>query len=265
MSPTATMNWKKCADVTEQTVDRETTGDNTRVSRSAVLPAIKGVDSLRDVCYSVDLERSVEEMAHIISKMEAQLERVLSLNSVLETDMNTSKEIIANLLSDKEQLAKKIARLEAETPSKREFQMEIDQLIDERTAAQNMIHELNVRYRKLQDSLDEARSKIVRLETEKEDAVSEINFLEARQNATRQQHNGLQSRIDKLKEEKVGYQRKIIALQEECQKVMEDKYTLIKEMQKLKEEVADLRATLTDNRVKVRKDYYDSADLLRKR
>lgn len=266
MSLTATKDavHKGSTMVTEQKSNQaRTVNDVTEVSKAVVLPEIKGVDILRDATYSVDLERTVEEMALIISKMESQLERVLLLNSVLENDLKVSKEIIVDLQAKANSLEEKAADLEAEMPSKRELQMEVDQLEEERTATQNKIYELKTQYDKIQEELGGLRAKVVQLGTEKEDAVAEVAFLEARQAASRQQHNTLQERINHLKEEKVGFQRKIIALQDECQRIMEDKYKLIREQRELKEDMAELRSQV-ENKVKERKSYYDSADLLRK-
>jgi chromosome segregation ATPase len=209
---------------------------------SGLLAEIKGLGTLKDGAYSVDFENTVENMAQIISNMESQLDQVLSLNSVLKDDLHSCKEIIVENRVEKTKLEEKISRLLAEMPSKRELQMEIDQLIDDRSNAQNRIHELNASCSALTDTCTELRKQITKLEVKNEETVAEINYLKSRQDAAREQNSALQGRIKQLKQEKINYQRKVIDLQEECQRAMEEKYALLSEIRQAQETMKELRS-----------------------
>nr|MBF0220752.1 hypothetical protein [Desulfobulbaceae bacterium] len=207
---------------------------------SPYIAEITGLASLQDATYSVDLEKTVQDMAGIINNMEAQLDRVLSMNAIFEEDLNTSKQIITELKEEKVKLIDEVARLEAEMPSKREMQMEMDQLIEERSTSQNHIHGLNTEIDAMNKSIEAYRKEIVQLEMEKNDAVSEVTFLESRQNASRQKANSQDQKINQLKAEKVTYQKKIIRLQDECQRAMEEKYSLLRELQEAQDILSEV-------------------------
>lgn len=211
-------------------------------SRPSLLAEIRGLGTLKDGAYSVDFENTVTSMAQIIANMESQLDQVLSLNTVLKNDLNVCKEIIVENKVEKTRLEEKIGQLQTEIPSKRELLMEIDQLIDDRSNAQNKIHELNARCTHLSDSVNELGKKVSRLEEKNEEAVAEINYLESCQNVVREQNQALQERITQLKLEKVGYQQKIIALQEECQRSMEEKYSLVSQIREAQDIIKELRS-----------------------
>ena len=219
------------------------TGSLDRVgATSSLLAEIKGLGTLKDGAYSVDFENTVESMAQIINNMEAQLDQVLSLNSVLKNDLNSCKEIIVESKVERARLESKVNQLRAEMPSKHELQMEIDQLIDDRSNVQNRIHDLNARCNKLTDNLNELNKQISRVEAQNEEAMAEINYLKSSQNVARDQNNSLQERINLLKQEKISYQTKVIALQEECQRAMEEKYSLVSEIRQAQETIKELRA-----------------------
>lgn len=218
------------------------TGSLERICSShSLLAEIKGLGTLKDGAYSVDFDNTVENMAHIISNMESQLDQVLSLNAVLKNDLNSCKEIIVENKVEKARLEEAISQLQAQMPSKRELQMEIDQLVDDRSDAQNRIHALNATCTTLTENLSELRKQMAKLAIEKEEAVAEINYLESCQNGVREQNTSLQERINQLKQEKISYQTKVIALQEECQRAMEEKYALVSEIREAQEIIKELR------------------------
>ena len=260
MSPTATTKAhvekdnefteaSPCSQIDQQKAKEKPTGSLKRnPSSSSLLAEIRGVGSLKDGAYSVDFENTVESMAHIISNMESQLDQILSLNTELKNDLNSCKEIIVENKLEKVKLEGKINQLQADMPSKRELQMEIDQLVDDRSNAQNRIHELNAHCNKLADSINTLRKQVSQLEVKNEGLVSEINYLESCQNVAREQNNALQERINQLKQEKIGYQTKIISLQEECQRAMEEKYSLVSEFREAQEIIKELRSPLSTGR-----------------
>jgi chromosome segregation ATPase len=208
--------------------------------KSPYIAEIKGLASLQDATYSVDLEKTVEDMAAIIGNMESQLNQVLSINAVLQDDLTTSKQIISELREDKVKIKKELAAIEIELPSKREMQMEMDQLVEERSSSQNRIHSLKSKIDTMNSTVEELRKQIVQVEMEKNDAVSEVGFLESNQSAVRQQVGSQEQKITRLKTEKVHHQKKIINLQDECQRAMEEKYSLLRELQEAQDILSEV-------------------------
>ena len=51
----------------------------TEATREAVIPRIKGLETLNESVFSVDLEKTVSDMFTVIKNMEAQLERVMTI------------------------------------------------------------------------------------------------------------------------------------------------------------------------------------------
>lgn len=209
-------------------------------TESPYIAEIKGLASLQDATYSVDLEKTVGDMAAIINNMESQLDRVLSINAVLEDDLNTSKQLITELREEKARLAEEIIRLETELPTKREMEMEMEQLVEERSSVQNRIHSYNKELTTMSDTVAELRKQLVQIEMEKNDALAEVNFLESRQGTARQASTNQQNKINQLKAEKVKYQKKIISLQDECQRTMEERYALLRELQEAQDILSEV-------------------------
>jgi len=234
------------------------------VARNGILPDIKGIEALKDGIMLGNVERTVDDMARIITNMESQLQRYLSMNAALEKDLNDSKEIIANLRAEKDSALEKITALETEMPSKRELQVEVDLMVEERTSVQNQIHAMNQKFLQTQGALDEYRKQITRLERDKADAVAEVNFLESRANAAKEQNNAFKDQIALLKKEKNAYQQKIIDLQEECQRELEQKYVLTRDLKVAKERVAELHREITDTKLNAKKSFYENVDKIRK-
>ena len=201
---------------------------------------ITGLASLQDATYSVDLEKTVQDMAGIINNMEAQLDRVLSMNAVFEEDLTTSKQLISELRTEKAKLVEELSKLKEDIPSKREMQMEMDQLIEERSASQNKIHSLKLEIESMNTQIEVYRKQLVQIEMERNDAVSEVSFHESRQAATRQKNTHQEQKINQIKAEKVTFQKKIIQLQDECQRAMEEKYSLLRELQEAQDILSEV-------------------------
>jgi len=273
---TATVDYKKkTLDSPGNTVDQKTSElmddidefvatTELAVNSTDILPEIKGLEALKDGIVLGDVEKTVDDMARIIANMEAQLRRFLSMNSVLEKDLKDSKEIIATLKAEKDSMEDRLSQLEKEMPSMRELQIEIEHIVEERTATQQKIHDMTGRISQLQGAVDEYRKQAAALETEKADAVAEVNFIESRLNAAKTQAQTMQAQIKQLQKDKNAYQKKIIELQEECQRELELKYNLARELKEARGRVAELNKELADTKLNAKKSFYENVDKIRK-
>jgi len=181
----------------------------------AIMPEIKGLEILKEGTYAVDLEKTISDMLAVIEKMEAQLESVLKLNANLEKDLETSKEMIIDLKAEKSHLEDTVAHMEEEIPSKRELQMEIDHLIEERNDAQRSIREMKLKIEKIQKEAVQYQNQITSLREDKKDAIVETDYLESKLNAVLEKNKDYENEINVLRGEKLTHMEKIKSLEQE--------------------------------------------------
>ncbi|MBF0508207.1 MAG: hypothetical protein HQK57_04680 [Deltaproteobacteria bacterium] len=220
------------------------------------VPKIAGLDLLKGGGYDVDLEKTISDMLSIIRNMESQLENVLSINSLLEKDLRESKMIGGRLKADKVRLEGEVAKLKEEIPSKRDLQIELDHLIDDRNIAQKSIRDLKTKHQNIQQELVQYQNRIGNLEEEKKDFITEINFLESKLHASAEKMNRCEAELTLLRGEKISQRDKTKALEEELQEILAEKYRLQKEIKETKEAMAELHAALTDSRRLAKKSFY---------
>ncbi len=229
-------------------------------AREATMPRIKGLEILKEGVFTVDLEKTINDMFMVIKSMEVQLEKVLTINSHLEKERKEAKEMLAEANEAKSQLEKKIASMEIELPSKRELQMEVDQLIEERNNVQMSINEQKSRVEKMQETVLQNQSRIGNLEEEKNDARAEINFLESKLNAAYEKIKSNRSEINELKGEKLVHVEKIKTLKEELKEAMDDKYRLMSELKKSQKAVSELHSAVSDKKLQAKKSFYQGTE-----
>ena len=196
----------------------------------AIMPEIKGLEILKEGTYAVDLEKTISDMFAVITKMEAQLDSVLKLNANLERDLETSKEMIIDLKAEKSHLEDTIARMEEEIPSKRELQIEIDHLIDERNDAQGSIREMKLKIEKMQKEAVQYQSQITSLREDKKDAIIETDYIESKLNAVLEKNRNYDNEINVLRGENLTHIEKIKSLEQELNETFEEKHRLFKEL-----------------------------------
>ena len=228
------------------------------IAREAVMPRIKGLEILKEGVYAIDLEKTINDMFMVMKNMEAQLERVLTINSHLEKDRNEAKGMIVELKESKSQLEDKIARMEAELPSKRELQMEIEQLIEERDNVQTRIREQESKVKKMQETVIQHQRRVGNLEEEKRDATAEIDFLESRLNAASEKIRLNNFAINELKGEKLAHVEKIKTLEEGLNAALDDKYRFVNELKMSRKAVAELHSAISDKKLQAKKSFYKS-------
>ncbi|MBF0481385.1 MAG: hypothetical protein HQK81_12440 [Desulfovibrionaceae bacterium] len=151
-----------------------------RAAQAQRLPWTKEAEFLKERDASIDFQKTIDEMFLIIKNMETQLTHVLDINSLLEEDLNHSKERIVELKARQGQLLETIAGLEEQMPSKRELQMVIDQLLEERNEAELKIRDLRRKGEQTDETFRELSDRIAELGSERADLSAEINFLETR-------------------------------------------------------------------------------------
>ena len=242
---------EKLSQLTEQ-IEQITQAD-TDVSEVAVansfMPDIKGLELLQEGTYAVDLEKTFTDMFSIIKNMENQLTRLLSINTHLEKELKDSKEIIVDLNAQKAQLEKTIVRMEEESPSIRELQIEIDHLIEERTRAQNTIRELKLELRRMNEAEGHYRKKVRSLEEERKDAIMEIHYFESMLDATVNKISWYERNINILKGENVSNIEKMDYLEKE-------KNRLIKELEETKLAMDEVSYSLDEGKSRMKKSTY---------
>ncbi|MBF0257382.1 MAG: hypothetical protein HQK62_00860 [Desulfamplus sp.] len=223
-------------------------------------PRIKELELLKKGMYSIDLEKTINDMFEVMKNMESQLKSVLSINSSLERDLKDSKEIISTLNSRNSELEEELAHIKAELPSKRDLQIEIDYHVDERNKAELEIRELKSKIDKLKQGIERNQQKASNLEEQRSDFLNEINFLEARLNADTENSRYHQREISILKGKIMVGQEKIKSLQSDLKDATDEKYRLMNELKASRSAVRELHSALTSTKLNAKKTFYHTAE-----
>lgn len=230
------------------------------VIKEAIMPEIKGLEILKEGTYAVDFEKTISGMYAVIKNMEAELRRILAINTGLENDLDASKEIIAELKLSKSQLERTIARMEEEMPSKRELQIDIDHLIEERNAVQSSIRDMKLKLERMEELVVQYQERIASSEEEKRDAVAEISFLESKLNAVTEKISRQEKEMNVLRGEKLAHMEKIKSLKEELNEALEERYRLSKEVKETKGVMEETRSALAKAKLQAKKSFYKTGD-----
>lgn len=222
----------------------------------AIMPEIRGLEILKEGTYAVDVEKTITQMYRVIKNMEAQLQRVLAINTELEKDLDASKEMIAELKLSRSQLENTISRMEEKMPSKRELQIEIDHLIEERNAAQTDIRDMKLKLERMEEIAVRYQDRIAGLEEEKKDAIAEINFLESQVNSVAERTGRYEKEINVLRGEKLAHIEKIKSLNEELNETLGEKYRLFKEVKETKHAMEEIRSALVEAKAQAKRSFY---------
>jgi len=206
------------------------TAPESDVSEKAVMPEIRGLEILKEGTYAVDLDKRISDMLGVIKSMEGQLETVLSQNAHLKKDLDASKEMIAQLSAEKSRLEGVIARMEEEIPSKRELQIEIDHLIEERNLAQGSILKLKSDLEKMDKEFAHHQERIVSLEEDKKDAIVELDYFESKLNSANKKVREYEKGINRLRGEMLAYKEKIESLEADLSASLKESYRLFEKL-----------------------------------
>lgn len=223
---------------------------------SVRIPKMKELELLKDGVYSVDLEKTINDMYMVIRNMESQLESVLKINVVLEKDLKDAKTVIADLSQSKAEIESKIARMQEEIPSKRELQIEIDHLIEERNATQSAIRELTMKIDIMKKTSTQSLQRSSSLEEQKRDFITEINFLESRLHTAMEKINEAENRINLMNGEKIVLEERILTLQKDLNDTLDEKFGLIKELKSSRSAIAELHSALNLSKLQAKKSFY---------
>jgi len=237
-------------------LDEEISSFRKGEKKSAVVPELRGLELLKEGGYDVDLEKTIDDMFVVTKNMESQLERVLGINALLEKDLNDYKEMVAELMASKKQFEEKMVCLEEEMPSKRELQVEIEHLEDERNAAHKMIRDLKSHLEKTKEALAETQEKAGSLDEERKDTISEVNFFESRLKRVTLKVVQHESQIILLKGANLAQVEKIEALEKELSETIGEKHRVKKELKETKDAMNEFRAAITKLKLEAKKSFY---------
>jgi len=221
---------------------------------------IKGIDLLKEGVYSVDLEKTINDMFSVIKSMESQLHKVLRINELLEKELDDAKQRISSLTKTNKSLEQTISKLEDEMPSKRELKIEMEHLIDERNQSHSKIRDLKNRLDKVQSTMMQYQRQAHDLSEEKRDIIADVSFLENRLNASNEKVIRYEKDIKSLKGEKLAMISKYNAMEEELKETLEEKYQMIKDLKESKKIMSELHETLSDTKLQAKMSFYKSSD-----
>ena len=196
-------------------------------SLASTLPEIRGVELLRDASGTVDVGKTIREMFLCIQNMEKQLNEVLSINASLERDIKSSRELITNLRTEKQDLQRTIDTLNHEIPSKRELHAEVDHLIEERNSSQSYVVDMKAMVDKARHEAQDYKDRVAELQEEKADLLKDIAYLESKISAALKKINTYAKEINILKGERHIHRERLAKLEKSYRDCTEERDSLI--------------------------------------
>ncbi len=194
-----------------------------------LLPELQGLEILKEGTYAIDPEKTIINMVTVVKRMEVQLQDVLLLNSNMEKDIDDSKEMILDLRAEKAELEDTIARMEKEIPSKRELQMEIEYLVEERNAAQVKIRDLLHEIQEIKNSVVQSEVIISDLKKDNEDSRIEADYLVSKLNSLMEKNRTLLNEAKKMKHDRDSNIERVHTLEKDLKELDMKRYRRYKE------------------------------------
>ena len=254
--------WEDLPDISDrvkEVLQGELDEMQTEKALEPVVPKIKGLDILKESVFKVDLEKTVSEMLMVIKNMENHLERVLKINSHLQKELNDAKEIVVELKGEKSGFEKKIDQIEKKLPSKRDLEMENEQLIEEHNNFQKNNRDQRDKIQKMQDGLIDYQRRLSKLEVEKGDLIEEIDFIETRLKTATVKIKSNKTELNELTGEIIAKNEKIRILEAELKDALDDKFKLLNEIKRSKKVMAELHSAISDKKIAAKKNFYKEA------
>jgi len=208
-------------------------GHATNLASAGVRPSPTAEDS-----QGIDFEHTIAEMVEAIQAMESQLSHVLEINALLERDLNQAKERVRELRMEREKLLATIARLEEEMPSKRELQMVIDQLIEERSSAEITIRDLRRRDERITSTFTNQQDTIQLLEDDRKQLQTELASLEARMEAMAESARQMEPKAQALERQAEADRQTIKELESDLRMALDEKFKISAELDEARRSLA---------------------------
>ncbi|BAH77578.1 hypothetical protein [Solidesulfovibrio magneticus] len=196
----------------------------------------------------IDLGKTVEDMLGIIKSMEGQLSHVLDINSLLERDLDNAKDRIVSLRGERDKLQAAVARLEDEMPLRRELQMGIDQLLEERNEAELRLRGMKRSQEQSAAVLAELRGRVAELEGERKELIDEIQFLETRLGTILEKNKVLEERAAGLEQAAAEGKARVKDLECDLQLALEEKFKAAKALKDAQQSMMEFQERLRDTR-----------------
>jgi len=218
--------------------DSKTQSQDTQL-KEMVLPQISGLEALKEGTFNVDLEKTISDMLLVIKNMEAQLERVLSINSSLEKEIDTSKDMVLQLKNEKLQLQTKIEALELQMPAKRDLQIQISHVSEEKNQLIHQIQNLQATNDHLQKKIEKLDEMISSFEEEKIDARMEIDYMEVQIKSHQAKMKKYEDKINALRGEKIALTEKLKSMQDELKQSYSEQFKAYQDVKQTRQKQED--------------------------
>jgi len=204
-----------------------------------VIPHVSGLETLKEGTFTVDLEKTISDMLLVIKNMEAQLENVLSINASLEKEVDVSKDMIMQLKHEKEKLQATIEQMESQMLSKREMQVLIDHMEEEKNKAHSKIRDLESDNDQMKKENQKLNDMVNSFEEEKLDARMEIDYLEVQLKSNQSRERKYEEKINALRGEKIALAEKMKSLQDELKQLYSDQFKAYQDVKQNRQKQED--------------------------
>lgn len=168
------------------------------------MPEMKVLEYLKNETGTMDIGKTIKDLFVSMQNMDAQLKSVLTINAALEKDIRISKDVIDRLKAEKSELENTITMLREEMPSKRDLQVEIEHLIEERNHAQASIRSMKLLVENTKGETHGLKERVAELENEKADLKRDIDYVEIKLNAALEKLNAYVKEVNILKGERLS-------------------------------------------------------------
>ncbi|CAM2057486.1 hypothetical protein DSUL_150110 [Desulfovibrionales bacterium] len=231
---------------TEGTMDTPWTKTVKKLDR---LPGLQETQRLRECAAEIDFEQTIVDMFEVIQSMESQLSHVLNVNTLMERELVGAKERISNLKQQRDQLQEELGRMKEEMPSKRELQMVVDQLLEERNDAEQQLRNFKRLTKQTTKTLQQKEERITELASERKDFIAEIHFLETRLTTALDKDRQIGERLIVLEGQTMTDRERIQELERDLQLAIEEKFKAAQTLRESRRAMTDLNMRFKEAQV----------------
>ena len=192
------------------------------------------------------LHDTVGTLSRMVKELEKQLERMLSINSALEADLEKERKRTALFEKERDDLRERYDRVEQELATLEDLRAEIDHLTHDRGVMAGTIEELGRQLAESEEEHRNAEQHIARVSAERDDAVEELLAVEDQFDLAMKLVSDLKIRLTSLDEERNSLVNRIKTLESQLQLSETQREALRAEVEESQKALDDIRRQIAD-------------------
>jgi chromosome segregation ATPase len=193
-----------------------------------------------------DLSSEMQTLGSVIKDLEAQLDRVMTLNEALKQDLESERRRRVSLEGRVAELEAELTAAQREIVGKENLAAEAAQLHQERTELLASVRELNRQLAEAQHQHDRSQSLIERLRGSRADALEEVQSVESQFERAMQVVAQAKAELTVATEERDALGGRLRTTEEQLRQVLQERDLLVAEVDESRALLDEIRRSLVD-------------------